>query len=675
MLKVKLHLLHLCHRTQARNLPLILCASLALLSVLWSIRLMTRSVVSYGLDTELTKAKIPALFTKDLAREPSVFDETVSSNVLSFRSILKAATIADEKVLVPHFIGKTRNVPLQLNREDQRKSMQSSNMTKISQQANIKHLLRMATSNEEVGFPVDSRGFPHTDATILSEQRANTEDHNVNDRVGFKHDRDDSGSMVVDGIYWSSTVEDNIPRGISDEEADRWLAKVHLANVQSIQPASWDRCGRPLNAFVTLRDGSHVCARYRAQRDRLVFGEVLSYWLSRYLGLDCVPPAVLARSGPLLHSSLDLQDLGWQPGRIVALIRWMDRINSRPDAKVLMPREILSAYGSGLPVSATVLSGDHARGRNHGGSQHTHWDNTTGETVLSDRSVPITTINDLNEDINYGSILKPNYMRNNSHIFAKNDTFSMKNSNYRVDNDAKSSRKSNDRNGKGDYDCKLGKHTVENFTSNLTQPQKNVSMVNQSSNSKHRINTGKQRSGRNDNARRETASMRMRSLAQLAQWGNMIIFDYLTGNYDRVASMQDGADRENDPNILKEPIRNLRPSDGGSKLWLIDNECGLLDAYTVLYIGQYANERFVGFHDKMLRTMCVFQRKVVRNLEHLHQQAVPHQALMRYASARDKLLQEMEPDESFDLFRNKFSERLANVVKWIRHCEVTAANR
>ena len=28
------------------------------------------------------------------------------------------------------------------------------------------------------------------------------------------------------------------------------------------------------------------------------------------------------------------------------------------------------------------------------------------------------------------------------------------------------------------------------------------------------------------------------SLAEVAQWSDLIIFDYLTGNYDRVASMQ-----------------------------------------------------------------------------------------------------------------------------------------
>ena len=47
------------------------------------------------------------------------------------------------------------------------------------------------------------------------------------------------------------------------------------------------------------------------------------------------------------------------------------------------------------------------------------------------------------------------------------------------------------------------------------------------------------------------------ALEKLLQWSDLILFDYLTGNYDRVASMLDGAEKEGRPAVLKETVHNL----------------------------------------------------------------------------------------------------------------------
>ena len=38
------------------------------------------------------------------------------------------------------------------------------------------------------------------------------------------------------------------------------------------------------------------------------------------------------------------------------------------------------------------------------------------------------------------------------------------------------------------------------------------------------------------------------------QWSDLMLFDYLTGNYDCVASMLDGADKERRPAVLRETV-------------------------------------------------------------------------------------------------------------------------
>lgn len=53
-----------------------------------------------------------------------------------------------------------------------------------------------------------------------------------------------------------------------------------------------------------------------------------------------------------------------------------------------------------------------------------------------------------------------------------------------------------------------------------------------------------------------------RELAQLVQWSDLLVFDYLTGNYDRLAYMQDAAEKEGRPQILSGTIHNLVSLEG-----------------------------------------------------------------------------------------------------------------
>ncbi|GFS17609.1 four-jointed box protein 1 [Elysia marginata] len=361
--------------------------------------------------------------------------------------------------------------------------------------------------------------------------------------------------------------------GVSEKDADTWLSTVRSSSVQSVQAATWNKCGGAQNAYVTLKDGSRLCARSRTPQDRLVLGEVLSYWLSRRLGLDCVPPVTLTSSEFLLRQrpgDFRSQNLTWNIGQPIALTLWLDRIDSNPNVKVLMPQPILEAYRSGKPITAHDISRSIEKHEISWNRQQLSWNNGTNESI------------------------RPS-----------------------------------------------SKTSAAEVTRNNTQSV----------------------------PRSAGLKVKLRDLVILAQWGTMIIFDYLTGNYDRVASMQDGAERENDPHILEESIRNLRPSDRGAKLWLLDNESGLLDAYTVLYLKSSRSDKFLAYHEAMLRTVCVFQRGVIRAVNNLHAETVPHRALLRYAAERDKMVDKIARDEGFRLFKENIAQRLDNVVKWIKTCE------
>lgn len=323
---------------------------------------------------------------------------------------------------------------------------------------------------------------------------------------------------VSEGIFWSPYVEKMVPKGFSDEEVFNYTASIQSLEVHSVEPASWNKCGRPKNAYIVLRDKRVVCARYRDSDVRFILGEALSFYLSRLLGLDNVPAVVLSTTSAGQWSAQNLKTLDWSKDKLVALIQWIPNMDSF-SSYVKIPERILKAYESGKPI--------------------------------------------------------------------------------------------------------LGVH-LKNAT--------------------------------------------LQEITELQQWGTLFLFDYLTGNYDRVASMQDAAYEEKKPSIITEKIRNLFKSTKTNKLWLIDNESGLLDAYDLIYNEESGGARFLTFHKQMLQTMCVFQKSTVTAIQRLLQEENPHVSLFNYGMAHDPVLKKVLPNYNVKLIRRWFHQRLAEVYKWINQC-------
>lgn len=147
-----------------------------------------------------------------------------------------------------------------------------------------------------------------------------------------------------------------------------------------------------------------------------------------------------------------------------------------------------------------------------------------------------------------------------------------------------------------------------------------------------------------------------------------IVYFLLHANYCRVASMQDAAYEEKKPSIITEKIRNLFKSTKTNKLWLIDNESGLLDAYDLIYNEESGGARFLTFHKQMLQTMCVFQKSTVTAIQRLLQEENPHVSLFNYGMAHDPVLKKVLPNYNVKLIRRWFHQRLAEVYKWINQC-------
>ena len=98
---------------------------------------------------------------------------------------------------------------------------------------------------------------------------------------------------VIDGIFWSSEVEEKMPSGPSDQQTFEIMNKLRFKTVQHLVSL---KCGRKKNRLVLFEDGSKACCRYRdgSNVSIQVQGELMSFYLGRLLGISNIPVVVLS---------------------------------------------------------------------------------------------------------------------------------------------------------------------------------------------------------------------------------------------------------------------------------------------------------------------------------------------------------------------------------------------
>ena len=93
---------------------------------------------------------------------------------------------------------------------------------------------------------------------------------------------------------------------------------------------------------------------------------------------------------------------------------------------------------------------------------------------------------------------------------------------------------------------------------------------------------------------------------ELAQWSDMIVFDYIVGNMDRLVNSLHN--QQWNANIMKMPIHNLMRKD--NSLIFLDNEDGLFHGYQIL-------DRYSQYHEQSLQSICVFRESTYNHIKQL----------------------------------------------------------
>lgn len=149
------------------------------------------------------------------------------------------------------------------------------------------------------------------------------------------------------------------------------------------------------------------------------------------------------------------------------------------------------------------------------------------------------------------------------------------------------------------------------------------------------------------------------TLVELAQWSDLLIFDYLTANLDRVVNNL--YNLQWNPSMMEAPAHNLAQRSDSRLLVFLDNESGLLHGYRLL-------DKYEPFHDSLLQSLCVFRRSTVDRIRKLVAKREVGPKLLKMFRTFEPELQDYLPsipEKSIKVL----NERLKRVHKQIKKCE------
>ncbi|KAL4232532.1 Four-jointed box protein 1 [Mactra antiquata] len=147
-------------------------------------------------------------------------------------------------------------------------------------------------------------------------------------------------------------------------------------------------------------------------------------------------------------------------------------------------------------------------------------------------------------------------------------------------------------------------------------------------------------------------------LCDLVQWSDLIVFDYISANLDRVVNNMFNLKWNH--KMLEKPIHNLERSKKTGQLVFLDNESGLFHGYRLL-------DTYENYHKTLLDSICIFKPSTVAAVRKLYVKS----------NAGDLLQSLYERNEPYHSFLPRMSKqniqilqtRINTVYKHMELCE------
>lgn len=144
-------------------------------------------------------------------------------------------------------------------------------------------------------------------------------------------------------------------------------------------------------------------------------------------------------------------------------------------------------------------------------------------------------------------------------------------------------------------------------------------------------------------------------LCQLLQWSDLIVFDYLTANLDRVINNM--FNRQWNDQMMASPAHNLEQRQDGALVFL-DNESGLFHGYRLL-------DKYAGFHRTLLGALCVFRPSTVAVVKRLRESHSVGRELQELFEREEPELHEQLaplPEKNVKVLQQRLEDVYAQIV-------------
>lgn len=149
-------------------------------------------------------------------------------------------------------------------------------------------------------------------------------------------------------------------------------------------------------------------------------------------------------------------------------------------------------------------------------------------------------------------------------------------------------------------------------------------------------------------------------LVTLAQWSDLIVFDYLTANLDRMVNNL--YNMQWNPQMMDSPAHNLARHTRTGLLVFLDNESGLLHGYRLL-------DKYETYHKSLLDSLCLFRKSTVDALQRLQKERDVGARLRHLFDTRHKDVADFLPflpDKSLKTLNHRI-DRVLHQVQKCRH--------
>lgn len=146
-------------------------------------------------------------------------------------------------------------------------------------------------------------------------------------------------------------------------------------------------------------------------------------------------------------------------------------------------------------------------------------------------------------------------------------------------------------------------------------------------------------------------------LCKLMQWSDLIVFDYLTANLDRVVNNLFNL-QWNDQ-MMSKPAHNLEESSSGNLVFL-DNESGLFHGYRLL-------DKYSSYHNSLLHSLCLFKDTTIKAIQNFLQNDNIGEVLQKTLEENETLYRYIPklPVKNVKILK----QRLTDVLNQFRKCE------